>query len=65
MENIPVVVFEQAERAEIPRCPFPCFEQEGEAIAGVWSYLASRVPHAIVGGIVEQGGWYDPHIRAA
>ena len=39
MQDIPHVVIEQVERAEVPCCPFPCCENDGEAIAGIRSHL--------------------------
>jgi hypothetical protein len=39
MESIPCAVIEQGDGSEILCCPFPRFEQEGEALAGIWSHL--------------------------
>lgn len=39
MQDIPLAVIEQVDVSEIPCCPFPCFEREGEAIEGIRRHL--------------------------
>lgn len=39
MQDIPFPVIEQVDSTDIPTCPHPCPEHNGEAIEGRWSYL--------------------------